>query len=210
MAADKAALVSGWSWPARRRHAVCHRTGASARVSLANPADGALSPFDRLRVAGSGSANDPFRAVLENSARGWRSLAFRSWRLEGVCVFRVDSRWGVRRGSDPAGEVLASQTRHLFQCLSNALVNLTITRGTSLPNLVLRYLHFGREIASHSGRRDLEATVLNALRNFMENVAAATPLEMSLIAAVVAVAFVDVLISRGPNLSGEISQVSFR
>jgi len=52
--------------------------------------------------------------------------------------------------------------------------------------------------------------VLNALRNFVENVAAATPLEVGLIAAVVAVAFVDVLISRGPNLSGEISQVSIR
>ena len=79
-----------------------------------------------------------------------------------------------------------------------------------MPNLDLRYLHFRREIASHSGRRELEATVLNALRNFMENVSAATPLELGLIAAVFAVAFVDVLISRGPNLSGEISQVSFR
>jgi Flp pilus assembly pilin Flp len=52
--------------------------------------------------------------------------------------------------------------------------------------------------------------VVNVLRNFVENISAATPLEVGLIAAVVAVAFVDVLVSRGPNMSGEISQVSFR
>ena len=52
--------------------------------------------------------------------------------------------------------------------------------------------------------------MLSVLRNFIENVSATTPLEVGLIAAIIAVAFADVLVSRGPNMSGEISQVSFR
>ncbi len=52
--------------------------------------------------------------------------------------------------------------------------------------------------------------MLSALRNFWHNTSAVTPLEVGLIAAVLAVAFADVLVSRGPNMSGEISQVSAR
>lgn len=53
----------------------------------------------------------------------------------------------------------------------------------------------------------MEASVLNALRNFIANHSAVTPLEFGLIAAVIAVAFADAVVSRGPNM---ISQVSAR
>ena len=52
--------------------------------------------------------------------------------------------------------------------------------------------------------------MLSMLRGFAENTQGVTPLEFGLIAAIFAVAFADVLISRGPGFSGEISQVSGR
>jgi Flp pilus assembly pilin Flp len=45
---------------------------------------------------------------------------------------------------------------------------------------------------------------------FANDTQAVTPLEIGLIAAIFAVALIDVLASRGPNMSGEISQVNGR
>ena len=47
-----------------------------------------------------------------------------------------------------------------------------------------------------------------AIRDFVVDETGATRLEAALIAAVLGVAFLDVLISRGGRMSGELSQVS--
>jgi Flp pilus assembly pilin Flp len=50
--------------------------------------------------------------------------------------------------------------------------------------------------------------MLNALWNFVTDQTGATRLEAALIAAILGVALLDVLISRGGRLTGELSQVS--
>jgi Flp pilus assembly pilin Flp len=57
---------------------------------------------------------------------------------------------------------------------------------------------------------DSEAEVLVQLARFLFDCRGVTTLEAALIAAIIAVACTDVLVSRGPGMSGEISQVSGR